>query len=357
MVQQPIPAGAMRETINQVLLLKMTTTRFFSFLILSFLIPVITTAQETVNLVPNHSFEEYVNGCPENLNEMPVFWNRWRNSPDSFSTCVVPQNLVDSLGWAPINAFGYQLPFSGEAYVGLMAFGPSVDQGVEPDYREYIGIELIEPLASGIEYFVHFRSSVALNGFHSHVSLAASHLGVIFTTQGHHYQQNPMYVPNFAHIYTTEVITDTANWVTIAGSFIADSAYTHMGIGVFFEFDWIDYLDLIPGPSLGSYYYIDDVCVSPYPDCMDPTTVISDMTSDMDFRVFPNPASEILLIESSDFIENINLYSLDGSLIYSQAMQGSTQWSMDLSGIGSGTYILEVNSNKGVKRERLVVAR
>lgn len=335
----------------------MTTIRFFSFLILSLLIPVITTAQETVNLVPNHSFEEYLNECPEDMGEVPMNWKRWRGTTDTFSTCGIPQSLEDSVGWAPMNGWGYQWPYDGDSYIGLGAFGPSLEQGVESDYREYVGAGLIESLTPGTEYFVRFRTSLALNGFYFHTSLASSHLGVIFTTQDHHYQQNPMYVPNFAHVYTTEVITDTANWVTITGSFIADSAYTHMGIGVFFEFDSIDYLDLIPGPSLGSYYYIDDVCVSSYPDCLDPTTVSYKMASDIDFRVFPNPASEIIRIESSDIIGKINLYSLDGSLIYSQAMQGSTQWSINLSGIGSGIYILEVNNSKGIKRERLVVAR
>lgn len=312
---------------------------------------------QIVNLVPNHSFEQYESGCPETLNEMPIYWNRWRNSPDSFNTCVFPDNLVDSLGWAPINAFGYQFPSDGESYVGFMAFGPSVDQGVEPDYREYIGVGLTESLIPDTEYFVRFRTSLALNGFHSHVSLASSHLGVIFTTQGYHFQQNPMSVPNQSHVYTTEVITDTANWVTIEGSFIADSAYTYMGIGVFFEFDLINYLDLIPGISLGSYYYIDDVCVSPYPDCLNPVTDIPENDPATALKLFPNPASHLVQIRSGDRIDNIRVYSLDGSLIYTQSANGSTQWSMDLSGVSKGIYILEVISNHKTKRERLVVAR
>ncbi len=334
----------------------MTTTQFFSFLIYLSCIWMPVNAQ-IVNLVPNHSFEIYLNGCPELLSEMPLNWSRWRHSPDSFSTCVVPQNLGDSVGWAPLNGWGYQWPYDGDSYIGLGAFGPSLEQGVEPDFREYIGAGLIEPLTPGTEYFVHFRTCLALNGFYFHTSLASSHLGVIFTTQDHHFDQNPMYVPNFAHVYTTEVITDTANWVTIEGSFIADSAYTHMGLGVFFEFDWIDYIDMIPGHSLGSYYYIDDVCVSPYPGCLDPTTAVTNTAPEMNIRIFPNPVSDILRVESSDIIGRINLYSMDGSLIYSQAVQGSTQWSLDFSGISSGIYILEVNNSKGIKRERLVVAR
>lgn len=312
---------------------------------------------QIVNLVPNHSFEEFENGCPENFNDMPVHWKRWRESANTFSTCVTPETFVDSLGWAPLNGFGHKFPYDGNSYVGLMAFGPSVDQDVEPDFREYLGAELLETLDPGTEYFVRLRASLALNGFYWYMSLASSHLGSIFTTEAHHYQQNPMPIPNYGHVYTSDVLAEYNEWVTIEGSFIADSAYTHIGLGVFFDFELIEYSELLPGPSLGSYYYIDDVCVSRFPNCLNPTTDISESISNLGLRVFPNPASDLLRIESSYFMEKVNLFALDGSLIFSQAMQGSTQWSLNISGISSGIYILEVSSNKGTKREKLVVAR
>src|SRR5690606_41066997 len=36
---------------------------------------------------------------------------------------------------------------------------------------------------------------------------------------------------NYAHLHSTAVITDTANWILVQGSFVADSAYRFLAIG------------------------------------------------------------------------------------------------------------------------------
>lgn len=337
-------------------------SRFFSFLALSlskglfFVVSLAINAQETVNLVPNPSFEEFENGCPIYLNEMPFLWERWRQSPNSFSTCVVPQNQEDSLGWAPLNGFGHQLPYDGDSYIGFAAFGPSPKPVTTPNFREYIGTELLEPLVQGTEYFVQFRVSLALNGWYWHMSLASSSLGAIFTTMPYHWDENPMPIPNFAHVYTEEVITDTLNWVLVSGSFVADSVYTHMGLGVFFEFDYLNYIDLVPGLSLGSYYYVDDVCVSPFPDCL-ASNVSVEQYSNLRMRIFPNPTTEYVQIQLNDSATEVRLLSLSGVEIMSEQINQNTVIRWNLSALNQGLYIVEVKSKKQIKREKLMVLR
>jgi hypothetical protein len=323
-------------------------TRFFSFLfVLLFYCSAISQ-----NLVPNPSFEDYANECPLNLNEMPLFWGKWRSSPNSFNTCVEPQNLTDSLGWAPWNGFGYQEPATGDSYVGMYAF-PSPSPGLPNDYREYIGCELLEPLIVGTEYYVSFKTSLGYGGYY-YPLWASSHIGAIFTTQGYNGSSNPMPIPNFAHVYIEEIFSDTLNWVLISGVVVADVAYTHLGIGVFFEFELLNIENLDPSlSSLGSYFYIDDVCISKFPDCKLTTSVSSKTLA---WKIYPNPAGDSFRITGIIGSFNLSIYSLSGQKVgvWYNLMSDNE---IDTRSLKDGVYILELEQPKSIKREKLVVAR
>lgn len=327
------------------------TTRFFSLLLLLFFISTFTTAQ---NLVPNHSFEEFEDGCPAGFHEMPSSWTRWKESPNSFSTCLDPQNLNDSLGWAPWNGFGYQWPADGESYVGLSAFSPSPSIVTANDFREYLGCELLDPLEIGETYYVSFKTSMAFGNYYFPV-WACNRLGAYFTTQDYHAQDNPLEIPNYAHIYEETIISDTADWVTISGSFIADQSYTHMGLGVFFEFDLLDTLNLEPGSqSLGSYYYIDDVCVSRSPECM-PSNIDESRRGSEIIKVYPNPANAMVVIESSNQIDRAGILDASGKWIKNPININDHRMVWDISDLPSGMYYIEIHTTSGIKREKLMV--
>lgn len=327
------------------------TTRFFSLLLLLFFISTFTTAQ---NLVPNHSFEEFEDGCPETFNGTTALgWQRWSQNPDLFSTCVNPQTFNDSLGWVPWNGFGYQWPADGESYAGFYAHG-QVGAEWSQNYREYIGCELLEPLQVGETYFVSFKTSMGF-GHYYYPIWACNRLGALFTTQSHHWYENPLEIPNFAHVYEESIISDTANWVTISGSFIADQAYTHMGLGVFFDFDLLDTLNLEPGSqSLGSYYYIDDVCVSRFSECM-PSNIDESWRGSETFKVYPNPANAMVVIESSNQIERAGVLDASGKWITTPTNINEQRVIWDISDLPSGMYYLEFHTIRGIKREKLMV--
>ncbi len=81
--------------------------RFFTFLLMNFIIPGITNAQ---NLIPDWSAEDYYQ-CPNSLGPVDSFLNQWiayRGTTDYFhSCCELPQ-----LCWN--NSLGYQQPRNGE---------------------------------------------------------------------------------------------------------------------------------------------------------------------------------------------------------------------------------------------------
>ena len=323
------------------------TTRFFSLILLFFTMT--ATAQ---NLVPNHSFEEFEDGCPETPNgTTAIGWTRWTNSPDLFSTCVDPQNFNDSLGWVPWNVMGYQLSEDGDSYAGLCAHG---QVGVSENYREYLGCELLEPLEVGETYYVSFKTSMAFGNV-SNFIWACNRLGAYFTDQSHHFEDNPLQIPNYAHVYEENIISDTVNWVSVEGSFIADQAYTHIGIGVFFDYNLLDTLSLISGASLGSYYYIDDVCVSRFPDCLTSTDIYEDDMSD--FNIYPNPAKDRVTISGTESLSGIRLFNMRGQELEQFETSQARSIELPISDLQNGTYVLEIRSKTGYKRKKIVVLR
>jgi hypothetical protein len=334
-------------------------SRFFSFLALSlskglfFVFSLAGTAQETVNLVPNPSFEEFENGCPVNGQDFPLYWSSWRGSPDVFSACPLPETFQDSLFWVPWNGMGYRWPVDGSSYYGFGAC-PTPAGAPFNDPREYLGCELIAPLVIGETYFIRLYVSTGIAGYHFEFNHACSHIGVIFTHQSYHKIDNPMLIPNFAHLYTEVVVSDTANWVSISGSFIADQDYTHMAIGVFFEFDSLNVVQLLPGTGLGAYYYVDNVCVSPFPDCID-VSVNDETQSDIGFFVYPNPASQMISVQSQWTIESIRLVNMNGIevLKYTPFL---SNFELNISSIATGIYFIETKTiDNKIKREKLLI--
>lgn len=304
------------------------------------------------NLVPNPSFEEFADGCPETPNgTLALGWERWTNSPDLYSTCVDPQNFNDSLGWIPWNAVGYQWPSDGESYAGLYAHG---QVGVSENYREYIGCELSEPLEVGETYYVSVKTSMAFGNMTNFI-WACNRIGAYFTDQSHHFEDNPLQIPNYAHIYEENIISDTVNWVPVQGSFIADEPYTHMGLGVFFEYSLLDTLSLISGSSLGSYYYIDDVCVSRFPDCLTSTDIYEDGLPA--FRIYPNPAKDRVTVLGTEMLSEIRLLNINGQEIQQFETLQARSIEFPIFDLQNGTYVIEIRSTTGYKRKKLVVLR
>jgi hypothetical protein len=338
-------------------------SRFFSFFALSlskglfFVFSLAINAQESVNLVPNPSFEEFENGCPINFNELPIGWSKWRNTPNSFSTCVEPLDLSDSLGWAPWTGWGTRWPAHGESFCGFAAFSPAPSIATQNNFREYIGCQLEEPMEIGTTYYISFKVSMGYYGNHYNVWWASNRLGAIFTTQSYLHQVNPMAIPNFAHLYSEEIITDT-NWVSIEGGFVADSTYTHMALGVFFDFDSLQTLLILPpNPpptnGLGSYYFVDDICVSKFPDCKD-VSVIVDSMSDDNSLIYPNPANETLTIRDWEVIHVVRIFNLNGHEIL-KLMPLKQSVTINTTAFKSGIYSVIIESKNKTKREKLVV--
>ncbi len=218
-------------------------------------------AQE--NLVPNPSFEEY-SDCPTSHSQInkAVGWDTHLHSEEFYHSCA-------SFYTIPQNPLGNQCPVTGIGYSGLIAYNPL---GV---LQESFGRQLSNSIQIGQKYYVSMKVSLA-----EWSGSASDKLGILFSTINYNDTMPPP-INNFAHIYTEFIISDTLEWTTISGVFIADSAYQYISIGTFFDDANIDTIVFNPNKDGTTYYFIDDICVSTDSIvCLDITNKIIDFSAD-----------------------------------------------------------------------------
>jgi len=279
------------------------------------------------NLVPNPSFEDF-SSCPND--ECQIYkatgWSSFGYTPDYFNSC----SLMD---WSvPFNVAGYQNASTGNAYAAIGS-----DVGVYGSFRDYIGIELATPLVIGKKYYVNFNVSLA-NGSHYGIDK----IGVLFTTVSYEILpyncSNPLSIffpKNFSHVYSNNIITDTVNWTMITGSFIADSAYSYLMIGNFFDDTHSNHVNVNLGGNLwSSYYYIDDVYVST--DSI--SSIFENSINSPSITIFPNPIFNKATI-NIDKYKTCNLKILDvfGRVMKEIRIENSIT-EVTLDNLNSGVY-------------------
>ncbi len=217
---------------------------------MSLLVLLYTQATAQINLVPNPSFEEYIqcpNGYPD-LDGNLKYWKSFKGTPDLYTKCssVCGYN----------NQTGFQEAKTGNSYVGFLNFDNAIPNG-----REQLGVKLTQQLVIGEKYYISIFVSCAYN-IHL-TNIASSKMGVKFTN--YDYSDPNLQIPlsNFSHLSSNVIVKDTLNWVKIFGSFIADSSYNFIVIGGFYDDNNIDTINLPYDIALqASYYYLDDICVS-----------------------------------------------------------------------------------------------
>ena len=137
------------------------------------------------NLVPNGGFEEFF-VCPISYGNVTAECSEWYASiinldgldptPDWYHTC----SEIDALS-PPEAGFGLQMPFEGDAFCGFY-----IHNGTFPESREYIGVELIEPLNVGDNYLVEFRFC---NYTFPQIGVQCNNLGFNFSTSAFYYEE------------------------------------------------------------------------------------------------------------------------------------------------------------------------
>lgn len=304
------------------------------------------------NIVPNPGFE-LNSGCPNAINDITKFANNWvvyDPTPDYFNTCAGISSLD-----IPGNFAGWQYA-SGNAYCGAYVY---IEPGVSPaNNREAIGSQLTTPMVIGQKYYVSLKVSLANNS-----RFSINNIGLLFTTTPYCSMYSPpptvcpgsspeIGTPNFAHIYSSSVISDTLNWTVIQGTFVSDSIYSYVTWGNFFSDSLTTAVDR-GGPAVQTYFYVDDICVSTdSATCWILSSIQDEKNSKLNVKIFPNPFQNETIVEFDNPLKNIytlKLYNSLGEIVFSLTDIKTDHVVLNRKELGNGVYFFSLEENGQIK--------
>lgn len=208
------------------------------------------------NLVVNSSFELY-SICPDDVSQVDrvMGWSAIIGSPDYFNACS--DTLVSDV---PANGRGFQQAFDGDGYIGCGTYASSFL------IREPFQSQLAAPMVPGQVYYLSMRVSPGGFGYIPSytVGLASSGIGMRFSAVELDWSLDLL--NNAPALHLSTILQDTAQWLTLSGWYIPDSAYQFVQIGNFLTDAFTQSVVIDPGAaSDAAYAFVDDVCVSATP--------------------------------------------------------------------------------------------
>jgi gliding motility-associated-like protein len=239
------------------------------------------TAASAQNLVPNFSFED--SGCSGSvlLDAQPWFTSNGR-TVDSYHSCKA---LSD--GQIPNNWLGFQQPYDGQGYAGIIpfldeAFPTLPSPEISRTYREYLAVRLIQPLVAGISYNVSFKYSVA-----DKIELATDDLGIYISKTPIPSDLVLTYTPQIRNP-AGHLLTNTTTWETLGGSYTAEGGEEYIVIGCFKPYEQLTISNFQPTiPRLyAAYVYIDYVVIEPCTNSIPPQVLGDDRAVCQDFSPY-----------------------------------------------------------------------
>ena len=222
-------------------------------------------AKTQTNLIYNGDFEIY-DTCPVNIStpgdlqiEHCIGWTSPTKlgTSDYFNLC---NNLTSThFVGVPANMLGFQYPYNGDGYCGILAWMFSTN-GI--NYREYIQTKLLQTLVVGKSYNISFNVSFSGSGY------ALEKIGALLSTNNYSANtwQPLMFTPQV--INSNGILSDSLNWTKIEGAFKATGNEEYLTIGYFV--DSLQVMDTVniyndPFTTYFSYYYIDGISLVEIP--------------------------------------------------------------------------------------------
>lgn len=83
-------------------------------------------------------------------------------------------------------------------------------------------------------------------------------------------------------------------------------------------------------------------------------TAIERASSKQELVIFPNPSKNLIQLSSSENIQTIRIFSVDGKLIREEKINSQKQASINIEGLNNGIYLLETVSNEGNQIRRII---
>lgn len=210
----------------------------------------------------NPSFEMY-SSLPDNTGQFSKAIG-WSNAGSTLASPDYYHYSANQSADLPVTPMAYVDSYEGNGVMGFCATGTA-----GTNFREYVSTQFTQPLTPGKTYVLTFRITNGLKTDVSTGGLAASRLGVHFSTSA--LAQNGTDALTVLPQFRVDSVLYTTAWKQYCYQFTAAQAYTHMTLGVFFQDNAIQILDKAPGNSQYAYYFLDDFHLKEVPANYDPT--------------------------------------------------------------------------------------
>jgi hypothetical protein len=249
------------------------------------------------NLVPNGNFETYTS-CPANGSGTWWMWvhvppwirplNQF-GAPEYFNACA--SSLSSGV---PNNVYGFQHALTDSGYIGIACY----QLPDNPELREYIQVQLTEPLCAGQKYKAGFFTNKS-----NKARYAISNLSMRITVIPDTGDSTYAVIPVAAQIKNpdTNILSDTVNWMEISDIYTATGGEQFITIG---NFDVDSNTNVVDSVGLltfkTAYYYIDSVFVIP-------DSLPENLITNNDTSVCPGASIELSAASNENYLwQNAN---------------------------------------------------
>ena len=323
--------------------------RKFKYILSIIVLSIVVKHNYAQNLVPNPSFEIY-SSCPTTFSQTSLaapWYDPTAGSSDYFNACAVGYANVPFCS----NGNTYQFARTGNAFTGLYALN-----GLGNLNREYIQVQLSSPLVHDSCYLIEFYCNLFNN-----MGYSINKLGSYLSDTALHYTALGSILNYTPQIVSTVFLTDTLNWMRIAGYYHAVGGEQFLTVGDFKPFTAGDTLNTgVSGGYDGAYYFIDDVSITKVAGC-DTAMGINENIDNLSFKIFPNPNNGNMTIKytlrQSDK-GSIRIYDVTGKLIEENSLNSNDNQMQITSTLDLGIYLYQIIVNdRIVKSDKMVIIK
>jgi len=229
----------------------------YAFLVLVFvtILPPKNIAQKEKyeNIIPNSGFEEYSTYpigwfySGRHFSRVQKYWFSATNtSPDVYGPKVlVPKHWRDK-------GFGDIHKKKGDSFVGITTYGCDSEK---PHCKEYIEVQLKEPLVPGQNYMISLDVAQLAN------SMPVSNLGIVVSEE-RVLHRNEECLLNKPVVNFSKIIDSRNRWTKLRSKFVATDAAQYIVIGNFFM---DNQTNSSPAKLDFGYFYLDNIVMKKVP--------------------------------------------------------------------------------------------
>lgn len=84
-----------------------------------------------------------------------------------------------------------------------------------------------------------------------------------------------------------------------------------------------------------------------------PNLSVNDVQKDF-AKIFPNPATDFIMIQSDNPLQQIHIFASDGRLVRKQAVNNETKYRLNISDLSTGNYYLQIESQSKMMRHQFI---